>query len=211
MTTPSEVSMLLATSYSYLFSDPTTSFPTAPIHCTGGRCSSYLFPGGLGDMTPWPGHINGWDNADVILIHEVYGLQIDYWDPEPGEEIYARDCQIYGGDYTAIIFCIAPSAVDAQYLTACKSHLKPVLIMFSNECLSDDRGTMFTEQNLDLGISLVDKPWNFQSYIRCCLFNNKSIDPFRNQPVISDDSRNQSSRPLRSPQSSFSFDLEHAK
>lgn len=115
---PSQVSVYVAILFSTLFADTTNTLPVIPVSCKSDDCSSYLFPGSFLTFTPWPWRVPGFSDADVLIVHGVEGIQIDYGNIDPADHLGSGDCKIYGAENAAIMLCIASSTVNPSELIA---------------------------------------------------------------------------------------------
>lgn len=115
---PSMITMVAATMFTSLYNDTTSAYPLEPVLCSGDGCSSFLFPGSWQYMTPWPPNIyTGADpHVDVMIVHDVYGIQVDYWDVSQSEQLDSNSCKTYGSEAAALEFCIASSTIDSNNL-----------------------------------------------------------------------------------------------
>jgi hypothetical protein len=117
--TSDEVSFMFATTFNYVLVDTTwgTRFNSS---CpgNGAHCLSYYFPGSTSFIYPSPG---GFDNADIMVVPNVQGLRIDFWDVDDSEFQSIEsgsfdDCPIYGGAQFGYRVCISPSSLNADHL-----------------------------------------------------------------------------------------------
>ena len=71
-------------------------------------------------MTPWPSDITSFPNADVIVVHGVLGLQVDYWDVVSPDSFDTRNCGIWTSpdNGTGLMVCIATSVLNPDHLIA---------------------------------------------------------------------------------------------
>ena len=118
---PNFVTALFTSRFSGLFDDPTTAYPLTPTLCSGDNCASYLFPGSFEDMTPFPGLITNYSEADVMVVQKSSGIQIQYWGLDSNDQLDERDCKTFGNDYAALLICVASSSVNSDYLIASSS------------------------------------------------------------------------------------------
>jgi hypothetical protein len=114
-----EVSFMFAATFNYVLVDTTwgirfnSSCPGA-----GAHCRSYYFPGTTDVVYPTPG---GFDTAVIMMVPNVQGLQIDFWDVDDSEfqsidSWFFDDCPIYGGSQIAFRVCISPSSLHVDHL-----------------------------------------------------------------------------------------------
>jgi hypothetical protein len=107
-----------------LVGDPELAIEVPPINCTTDQCESYLFPGGLGTMTPWPPT----DHADspVVQIDSSPASQIEFRKGiAAGDGFLASDCAVYGSEeyLVGVSFCLAQSqALLGSYIAGMLSH-----------------------------------------------------------------------------------------
>ena len=91
-----------------LFMDVQKSTPSKPIVCSEhDDCVSYLFPGFVGLIIPTPYTINNFSTADVIQVHGLASIQIDFWAISASDTFQSTDCQMWGTKINAIQICIA--------------------------------------------------------------------------------------------------------
>jgi hypothetical protein len=113
-----EVSLIFATTFNYVLVDSTWGSRFNSSSCLGADCISYYFPGTLNEIYPSP---DGFDSAEVSIVTNVQGLQIDFWFVDEPEiqsinNTYFDDCPIYGGPRVAFRICISPSSLNVDHL-----------------------------------------------------------------------------------------------
>jgi hypothetical protein len=118
-----EVSLIFATTFNYVLVDSTWGSRFNSSTCLGTGCVSYYFPGTLNEIYPSP---NGFDSAEVSIVTNVQGLQMDFWFVGESEiqsinNTYFDDCPIYGGPRVAFRICISPSSLNVDHLIIGKS------------------------------------------------------------------------------------------
>lgn len=88
---------------------------------TDTHSSTYFFPGGLNDMTPYPLSFTNYSDVDVIFVHHVLGLQMDYWVPDP-VQMNPEECKAWeGGDFDSLQLCISTPKDNQSYIIAGKN------------------------------------------------------------------------------------------
>jgi len=119
---PEYIAYFFTTTFSNLLGDPRQGVTPAPL-CPGNTsdCISFYFPGGLGNVSPAPDAVNNSDKeTDVWVVHNVQGIQVDFWyvDQAENESINQTDiadCPTYGGNSSAFTICIAPSSLHVDH------------------------------------------------------------------------------------------------
>ena len=92
-----------------LFRDPATSLPVQPINhsCNNSTlsCSSYLLPGGVISVSPWPFNITSSDESDYI-VENGPSYQLDFWTESSPIAWLPTSCHVYGTNSSALQLCI---------------------------------------------------------------------------------------------------------
>lgn len=106
----------------FLFQDTTMSLQTDPItdDCKNSdSCTSFLFPGGLGAVSPVPYRESTDKSLTAYVIKDAPAYQIDTWDVPDIISWASNDCHIYGSDNeTAFQLCISSYNGHADQLVA---------------------------------------------------------------------------------------------
>lgn len=76
-----------------------------------GDCvSSYFVSGGLSAVTPWPSKNNNLPESPLYTVSKSSGYQFDFSAIDPVARFDGtKDCNVYGGDSTAVQFCLTMS------------------------------------------------------------------------------------------------------
>jgi hypothetical protein len=97
---------------SELLADTEYTIHAEPVTCNAAdsSCSSYLLPGGLGSITPWPPSSD--EEYPVIEIFNAPALQVEIMD-HVSESFSSSDCSVFGvvGDPLTVEVCVAQSVV----------------------------------------------------------------------------------------------------
>jgi len=125
---PNTLSFYFATVFEFLLIDSTIGFRLNNPTCAGQGCMSFYFPGSFNTINPSPGTLFDQSPvADVVLVHGVQGMRIDFWatSVDEAQSVNASDlnyCPVYGGGDQAFALCVAPSTFNVDHLIACMSH-----------------------------------------------------------------------------------------
>lgn len=157
--------------FSTLFADTTNTLPISPISCKGDGCLSYLFPGSMNLIAPWPWRVPGFFDADVLIVHGVQGIQIDYWSLDSTDHLDSSDCKVYGAIDAAVMLCIASSTLDRSELIAgLKSFLNRLISRVERLSLYYcRRKSMFEQSIVDRSHRLVNVNGSFRAHFRYCI------------------------------------------
>ncbi|KAL4877496.1 hypothetical protein BJY04DRAFT_222054 [Aspergillus karnatakaensis] len=94
-----------------------TSIPVPIAACAEHDCDSYLLPGGLINMSPWPP--TNHPAAPVIQVDNAPSIQLDFRSDISQEDVFSdEDCNIYGSEtsWVGIRFCVSKSpTVDNSF------------------------------------------------------------------------------------------------
>jgi hypothetical protein len=92
-----------------LLRDPAISFETTPISaaCQNSSlsCTSFLLPGGVETVSPWPFNITATDESNYI-VQNGPAYQIDFGDISGDVSWNQNSCHVYGSDTNALQLCI---------------------------------------------------------------------------------------------------------
>ncbi|KAK6542321.1 hypothetical protein TWF694_006280 [Orbilia ellipsospora] len=121
-----------------LLRDVTISFPVDPVSAeciaAGSSCKSYIIPGGLGTVSPWPFPRLTNPEITAFQTENTPTYQIDLWDGPAGVTWAPSDCHIYG-DYkiNAFQICIAEYPNKPGHLVS-SWRVCPTEVTASREC-----------------------------------------------------------------------------
>jgi len=68
---------------------------------------TYFFPGGPSTVSPYPGVISGNWSTDVIVVHQVLSLQVEYDVNPPTGLLTVDDCKLWATNDSAVELCLA--------------------------------------------------------------------------------------------------------
>lgn len=95
----------------FLLRDTTISFQIDPVtdDCrSSDSCTSFLLPGGLKAVAPWPYKEAADKSLTAYITKDAPAYQIDVWDVPDVFSWASDDCRIYGIDNTAAFqLCIS--------------------------------------------------------------------------------------------------------
>lgn len=118
-----------------ILSDPTITYKldatqavSADCQNADGECSSYLLPGGLDTVSPWPyGKLED-ESLSAFVMKDGPSYQMDVWDAPLNVTFDTGTCSIYASDDTAgFQLCLAKYKNDDTQLIAGKSLKYPKL------------------------------------------------------------------------------------
>jgi hypothetical protein len=96
-----------------MLADTEFTIRTDPVSCDAAdsSCSSYLLPGGLNSITPWPPSVD--KEYPVIEIFEAPALQVDIVG-NVTESFSSSDCSVFGTTAVSLSVevCVAQSVVS---------------------------------------------------------------------------------------------------
>ena len=108
--------------YQYLLRDSTSSIPAPPIspYCTqaGDSCVSYLIPGGLATVYPWPFARDEHYDISAFITESAPAYQIDFWKGPPNLDFNPSSCNLYGMYGEVLQLCIASYGSITGHLVA---------------------------------------------------------------------------------------------
>ena len=88
-------------------------------------CTSFLFPGGLESVAPWPYRAPTGNSLTAYVTKDAPAYQMDVWDAPSATQWDPDDCTVYGGDnQSAFQLCISYSIGRSDQLVAgqCSFH-----------------------------------------------------------------------------------------
>lgn len=96
---------------------PNYSTSIAPTKCTEGLCYSCFLPGTMYSLNPTPSFPSEQgERHTALVINNVTGYQVEFYPPEPREEINGAVCQVYGAESNqvsvAVLICLKRSGND---------------------------------------------------------------------------------------------------
>ena len=105
--------------------DTTVTFVQPPVsaECSNSSsCISYLIPGGLKTVSPWPYRRNNDSSLSVYAMRNTPAYQIDFWNAPYGNGWAASDCRIYGTSSAAFQLCM-----DANDKNMIRAGMRPLI------------------------------------------------------------------------------------
>jgi len=157
---------MAAAQFSTLFTDSSVSAPSVSLSsgCTSAPdCISYFYPGKMNQIAPPPKKTMASPNQDSWSVEKGHGVQVDYWTvPTSNNNVSESGCHTWGGNSSALTFCVGVSSTDRSEMIASKS-----LIQLSDNSLgilsTIDSGKVTMSSRHDVGSleSVVDTS--------CCL------------------------------------------
>lgn len=100
-----------------LLRDPAISLETKPIStsCNNSNlsCTSFLLPGGVQSVSPWPFNITAADESNYI-VQNGPAYQIDFSDISGHITWNQHSCHVYGSDTNAFQLCIQNATDSAE-------------------------------------------------------------------------------------------------
>lgn len=112
--------------------DSTVSIQTDPIshNClVSGSCSSYLLPGGLQTVTPWPFFKSNDSSLSFYITKNGPAYQLDFWTVPDGFTWSQFECQIYGHDVNSTFqLCLSSNGVNSEIYAGTVTFLNSELV-----------------------------------------------------------------------------------
>ncbi|KAE9379810.1 hypothetical protein N431DRAFT_458803 [Stipitochalara longipes BDJ] len=126
----------------YLVRDATMSYPVDPVSadCSASdSCESFLLPGGLRSVTPWPYGVSTDKRFTSYITKDAPAYQMDVWDAPSDTQWDPNDCIVYGApgfdNSTAFQLCISYSDGHTdQLLAGWRFCPVPFTVLPSGEC-----------------------------------------------------------------------------
>ena len=82
-----------------------TTVPPYSTYCKADpSCNSFFFPGGTGWLSPSPQ--NKGHSGTALVIYDAPGVQLEFYSPSQGDELFSTSCRIYGFSGQAIQLCL---------------------------------------------------------------------------------------------------------
>jgi hypothetical protein len=105
LASPEFAEILIADSVINILQDPRRSITVPPFSndCRqkGDSCKSFLLPGGLDLVSPWPYAKLNDSSLDTYVMKNAPSYQIDFWDPPENVTIAKEACSVYAATETA--------------------------------------------------------------------------------------------------------------
>jgi hypothetical protein len=76
---------------------------------------SHFFAGPAAFIQPSPPPISNVSDADVVFVHQLQGIQVEFWNVSSTDEVFGSDCKIWGSNYGAIQICIRSSSLNGSH------------------------------------------------------------------------------------------------
>jgi hypothetical protein len=99
----------LGSLFLYMLRDTSISIPVNPVTegCSAESCISYLLPGGIGNVQPWPTFETLETKAATnYVVQRAPGYQLDFWEPQADISWSTGSCRIYGTNSSALQLCM---------------------------------------------------------------------------------------------------------
>jgi hypothetical protein len=106
----------------FLIRDATLSVQVDPVDpgChTSDSCASFLLPGGLRTVAPWPYRESPDKSLTAYITKDAPAYQMDVWKPQSTPQWMTDDCTVYGfNNITAFQLCISYAGENTDRLVA---------------------------------------------------------------------------------------------
>jgi hypothetical protein len=98
--------------------------PISEVCKRNSSCVSYIIPGGLKTVSPWPYNTTDDKSLSAYIIRGAPAYQLDFWKAPYGINWASDACQIYGESDSAFQLCM--SSYGEKQIVAGRSPSSPV-------------------------------------------------------------------------------------